>query len=149
MADMEYRDRKSTLLKEIEPVITGLGYSLVDFTDRHSGSNLHIDIVIYRESGITLDDCSLVHRAVLPRMEMLEETRDIYLEVSSPGMSRNIKTVDELIVFSGRRIKILLTDESEWITGRISSADKDSLTLKTKDDTLVVNYDTIRKAKLD
>ncbi len=149
MAAMEYRDRKSTLLEEIEPVIRGLGYSLVDFTEKRSGNNLNAGIVIYRESGITLDDCTLVHRAVLPRIEMMEETHDVYLEVSSPGMSRNIKTVEELIVFSGRRIKVLLTDESEWITGRISSAEKDSLTLKTKDDTLVVNYDTIRKAKLD
>ena len=149
MAAMEYRDRKSTLLKEIEPVITGLGYSLVDFTERRSGNNLHTGIVIYRESGITLDDCSLVHRAVLPRMEMLEENQDVYLEVSSPGMARNIKTVDELIVFSGRRIKVLLIDESEWITGRISLAGKDTLTLKTKDDTLVVAYENIRKAKLD
>ncbi len=146
---MEYRGKKSKLLREIEPVITGLDYSLVDFTCGHHGRNLHVGIVIYKDGGISLEDCSLVHRTIFPRIEMLEETEDIQLEVSSPGTSRTIKSVDEFFIFSGKNVKILLTNESEWLKGRISSADKDFLTLVMKNDTVVVHYNDIRKAKLD
>ncbi len=149
MVVMEYRSRKDRLWVEIEPVITGLGYSLVDFTDKRSRNSLQVDIVIYNERGITLDDCTLVHKTVLPRIEMLEDREDVYLEVSSPGTSRTIKTVDEFAVFTGKTVKVLLTDESEWITGKIVSIEKDALTLKTKDDTFTIDNSDIRKAKLD
>ena len=146
---MEYREKKSKILDEITPVITGLGFSLVGFSERQRGKELHIDIVIYKKNGVTIDDCTLVHRAVFPRIEILEETRDVYLEVSSPGTSRTIKSVDEFFVFSGKNVKVLMVDDSEWIHGKIQNADNDSLTIKTKEDTVNVTYGDIKKAKLD
>ena len=63
---------------------------------------------------IGVDDCSKVHHALLPRLEALLGTEDTYMEVTSPGMDRNIKNAAEFEIFVGTNC--LKTDKiSVWV----------------------------------
>ncbi len=146
---MEFLNIESKLLGEIQPVVEGQGYYLVDFTSGRNDGNLHVSIVIYKEDGITLDDCTRVHKTIFPRIELLEDARNIHLEVSSPGISRNIRHSNEFSVFIGKNVRILTEDDSEWIYGKITSTDKVSISLLTKDGTMNFTYSNIKKAKLE
>lgn len=146
---MEFWDKESKLLNEIQPVIEGQGYSLVDFTSGRNNRKLQVSVVIYKEDGITLDDCTRVHKTISPRIELLEDIRNIHIEVSSPGISRNIRHSNEFPVFIGKNVRILTEGDSEWIYGKITSADKVSISLLTKDGTLNFAYSDIKKAKLE
>ena len=146
---LEKKKRDNSLINSIEPVIEGLGFSLVEFTSHRNRSNLTVNTVIYKESGVNLADCSTVYKTILPRIEVLEDSRDVNLEVSSPGISRNIKTVDEFDIFLGRKVRILKRDDSEWIHGSIESVDDNSVKLNNGKQTVSVSFPDINKAKLE
>ncbi len=146
---MEYLDTENSLFKELKPVINGLGYDIVEFHTRLKEGNLNLSLRIYKPDGVTIDDCTLVHRTIYPRIEIMEEIRDITLEISSPGTSRKIKSLDEFSIFTGRAVSILTIDDTEWIHGTIQTAENETLTVKTKEDTVSIKYSDIKKAKLE
>ena len=80
---------------------------------------------------------------------MLEDSRDVHLEVSSPGISRNIKTTDEFKIFMGRKVKILSNNVSEWIHGSIESVDNNSVNLSIENGNIKIGFADINKAKLE
>ncbi len=145
---MERKNRENSLVNSIEPVVNGLGFSLVEFSSHRNRSNLTINVIIYKESGVNLADCSTVYKTILPRIELVEDTRSVNLEVSSPGLSRNIKTVDEFEIFLGRKVRVLKKDDSEWIHGSIESIENNSVNLNVSKETVSVSFADINKAKL-
>ena len=146
---LERKNRENSLIDSIEPVIKGLGFSLVEFTSSRNRSNLTVNTIIYRESGVNLADCSIVFKTILPRIELLEDSRNINLEVSSPGLSRNLKVVDEFEIFIGRKVRILKKDDSEWIHGNIVSVENNSVNLNVSKKAVIVDFADINKAKLE
>jgi len=151
---LEYRLRQEKLYELIAPVIEGLGHSIVDLRSHMVQNQLHVSLVLYNPSGITVDDCAEVYRTALARIEMSEENRDIHLEVSSPGLGRVLKSAEELEVFHGKGIRILAGGE-DWVSGFLGSVDKGILELLEKDESGELSVKArfpvhdIRKAKLD
>ena len=146
---LERKNRDNSLINSIEPVIEGLGFSLVEFTSHRSRSNLTVHTIIYSKNGVTIDDCSTVFKTIMPRIEVLEDSRDVNLEVSSPGITRNIKTVDEFEIFLGKKVRILKKNDSEWIHGSIESVNDNSVNLNIDKQTVDVSFADINKAKLE
>ena len=116
----------------LESILKGLGFSLIELViSRHRGS-VQIRLVIYNGKSIGTNDCSAVHRAVMPRLELFfgsqvsdEGTRpDIYLEVSSPGIDRLIKDGIEFTNYIGKEVRCYCTDISDWTAGVLESADE-------------------------
>jgi len=146
---LERKNKENDLIESIEQVVKGLGYSLVEFTSHRNRANITVNAIIYKDSGVSLADCSVVYKTILPRIELLEDSRSVNLEVSSPGLSRNIKTVDEFEIFTGRKVKILKKDDSEWIHGSIDSVDNNSVYLNIGKEAVNVDFADINKAKLE
>jgi ribosome maturation factor RimP len=80
---------------------------------------------------------------------VLSDNRDIHLEVSSPGLSRTIKSGREFGLFEGKGVKVLTADTDEWVGGVIATSDEASVTIRTKAGDRTFVYGTIKKAKLD
>lgn len=76
--------------EKLTPIILNLGYELVDveYSKKHSGSSL--TVYIASATGISLDDCEKVHRAIDPILDELNPTGEepYTLNVSSPGLDR-------------------------------------------------------------
>ncbi|MDR0320211.1 MAG: ribosome assembly cofactor RimP [Treponema sp.] len=142
--------------QEIEPVVQplnavleGLGFNLIELTvSRHKGS-VQVRAVIYNGRSIGTDDCSKVHRAIMPRLELLFPQQDIYLEVSSPGIDRLIKDGAEFPHYKGRGVRCYRTDISDWTAGILEDAGENGILIKTKDGVESLSFDIIAKAKLD
>jgi ribosome maturation factor RimP len=124
-------------------------FNLIEFTvSRHKG-NVQIRVVIYRPgTDISVDDCSKAHRSITPRLELAFPGQDILLEVSSPGIERLIKDGDELKYYIGRGVRCYRTDISGWTAGILENAGEQGIVLKTKDESVKLNFDVIAKAKL-
>lgn len=154
---MEFADKKGTYYQLLSPVVEGLGFSIVELTAANRQDGIHISLVIYSPSGVSVKDCERVHRLAAARAEVASDTRDVYFEVSSPGINRNIKSADEFGVFTGRRVKILCEGMSEWLHGVILSADAQNVVIETVETIENKNertekkipYSQIKKAKLD
>lgn len=77
----------------VEKVITDLGYTLWDVTLYKEGPELILEIAIDKDGGVTIDDCSIVTKAIDPIIDELDPIEDEYsLLVSSPGSERELRT---------------------------------------------------------
>ena len=75
-----------------EPLADSLGFFLWDVEYVKEGGRRVLRITIDSEEGITIDDCEKMHRALdtlLDEADPIEEA--YYLEVSSPGIERELK----------------------------------------------------------
>jgi len=135
----------------LQPILKGLGFALIELSvSRHRGS-VQIRVVIYYDGkSIGTDDCSKVHRAIMPRLELIFEGQDISVEVSSPGVDRLIKDESEFAHYLGRKVRCYRTDITEWTAGILESADEKGIDIKTKDGSVIrLDFDVIAKARLN
>ena len=147
---MEFADKNGTYYQLLSPVVEGLGFSIVELTASTRQDGIHISLVIFSPAGVSVKDCERVHRLAAARAEVASDTRDVYFEVSSPGINRNIKHADEFAVFTGRGVKVLCDGMNEWVHGCIMSADAEEVTIETIEKTgKKIPYSQIKKAKLD
>ncbi|MDR2404616.1 MAG: ribosome assembly cofactor RimP [Spirochaetaceae bacterium] len=147
---MRYSPREADpLFDSVEPVIRGLGMSLVNLTLFRGRKRVQIRIVVYKAGTIGVDDCSRVHHAVLPRLELAFPGEDLYVEVSSPGMDRIVKDGYELHHYVGRGLACYRTDISDWTGGLLQSVDPLGIVLKRGTEMVELPYAVIAKAKLD
>jgi ribosome maturation factor RimP len=139
----------SAVKQQLEAVTKGLGFSFIELAvSRHRGS-VQIRAVIYNGNSIGTDDCSTVHRAIMPRLELIFEGQDIYLEVSSPGIDRLIKDGIEFANYVGRGVRCYRTDISDWTAGILESAGEEGIIIKTNEGSVRIEFDIIAKARLD
>jgi ribosome maturation factor RimP len=107
----------------VQEIAGDMGFSVVDFSAERVKGRFHVHCVLHRPGGFNLDDLGEVHSALQPRLEMLLEDDDLYIEFSSPGVERTLKSFYEFTVFVGSGVKILPVEEHDWIVGTIESAD--------------------------
>lgn len=115
---------KNEILDKLVPLIdnTAMRYNLIpleiDFTKENG--KWFLRIFLYKEEGVTLDDCENVSRSLNPFLDELIPVK-FYLEVSSPGLDRKLKSDKEYIIFQGKLINLKLktlvegTDEKQFV----------------------------------
>ena len=133
---------------ECEPLVTGLGYSLVELNVFRRKSSWQVKVVITGPAGVGVDDCAKVHRALVTRLEAVLDSQDVYVEVASPGLDRIIKNAAEFALFTGKSVRIWNTDITDWIQGTVVSSDYNTVLIDTDTERLSIPYSKIAKAKL-
>jgi len=149
------QDPDGQLFFSLEPLIRGLGMSLIELNvfrmkargGRSGGAQVRA--VVYREGVTGVEDCTKVHRAILPRLELAFPGQDIYLEVSSPGIDRLIKDGSEFVHYMGKRINCYRTDISDWTAGILLAADEKKIVLEGNGGEISLPYEIIAKARLN
>ena len=137
------------LVDSLEPVVEGLGMELVELSQSRYRGSLQIRVVVCGRDPVGLESCSRIHQALLPRLELAFPGREVYLEVSSPGIDRLIKDGSEFVHYIGRGIKCYRKDISDWSGGILTAADSAGIILKSGDEEMRLGYERIAKAKLD
>lgn len=140
---------KQWLTSELEDVVRGLGFEIVELNQSVVKGRTHVHLVVYREEGVNVDHCAEIHKTLAPRLELLLDDRDVALQVASPGIDRVIKNMHEFSVFAGRGVRVLRKSSMEWEAGRIEETDERSVTLRTGERRITVEFADIQKAKLD
>ena len=148
----------SALFIDIDSLIGGIGLKTVEATrSDHQGTvTLRVAVAKY-EGEVNTDDLAKAYNLIYPRYSLLLSERDLELEVSSPGMQRNLKDVREFSVFRNRLVRVYSISHSSYLIGRIGDADSESVVLldyeiedtKEKGDSIKLGYDDIAKAKLE
>ena len=126
-----------------------MGYALVELIIARRHGATRVGVVIYRKEGVGVDDCARVSEVLAPRLETVEGIQEVSLEVSSPGIERTLRSQREYAVFTGRGIRALVGDETEWRGGVIDRVEGDTLWLRTGRERKGFALSQIRKARLD
>ena len=137
---------------DCEPIVSGLGYSLVELRIFRTNGTTQVRAVIAHAdpdnpNGIGVNDCAKVHRLLLPRLEVILDNQDIYMEVTSPGTERQIKNAAEFAFFVKKYARVYDTTISDWVAGQIVSADKEQIKLMIDGTEKVIPFTNIAKAK--
>ena len=69
------------------------------------------------------------------------------MELTSPGMERNFKNAAEFSVFIGREVRVWDKTVTDWVSGKIVSADEKSVTLEKDGESQTISFENIAKAK--
>ncbi|MBE6532234.1 MAG: ribosome maturation factor RimP [Ruminococcaceae bacterium] len=124
---------KETVREAIAPTIAELGYDIWDITYQKVGADYHLEITIDSENGINIEDCEKVHRAIDPILDECDPIESFYyLDVSSPGIERELRTEAHILSQIGVKAEAKLyaaKDGRRSIIGIIKSLDGDRLTI--------------------
>ena len=134
----------------IEKLVTQLGYELVDFETVNGGQILRI--FIDKGDLIDIDDCTKVSNHVNNVLSV--ETNYDYerLEVSSPGLDRVIKKLNDFDRFKGQKIKIktrFAIENRKNFKGTLSGTKGESIMIEIDNESLLIDFQNIDKARLD
>ena len=148
---MEHQDpivRDVTAL--ITPVISDLDYELVEVQFKREQHGQVLRIVIYRPSGIGVDDCRQVSREVSHLLEVEDLIKQAFhLEVTSPGLDWKLKSERDFARYRGKKVKIVLIDSAEPLIGLIGEVgDGRRVFIETAGEGQAVSFDQIKRAKL-
>ena len=146
---METSDRERELRTDIFSLVLQLGFQVVELHSAAVKGRLHLDIVIYRPEGVSIDDCAAVHKVIMPRAELILDNRDVAVQVASPGIDRTLKDNREFAVFADRGVQILLRGSNDWVRGIVDSASDHHVTLKSGPHCQSIAFADIQKARLD
>lgn len=109
MAKIE--EKVESLLKE---KIESLGYYLYDVEYLKEGAEYYLRIYIDKETGIDLNDCEKVSNEINDLLDKADFIKEQYfLEVSSPGIERNLKKDKHFEQNIGKRVDVKLFKKDE------------------------------------
>ncbi|MEA4833134.1 Ribosome maturation factor RimP [bioreactor metagenome] len=91
----------------IKDKISSLGYILWDVEYYKEGAYYNLTVTIDSPEGISLSDCEKVTKQIDPILDENDPVPDsYYLEVSSAGLERELKTDDHIRAYIGKEIKL-------------------------------------------
>lgn len=112
----EYEARAEKLL---EPIMEENHFELVDVEYVKEAGNWYLRAYVDKEGGITLDDCELVNRAWSDLMDENDFIPEAYiLEVSSPGLGRQLKKEKDFKRSIGQDVDVKFYQSRKIPTGR-------------------------------
>ena len=134
----------------IEKLVTQLGYELVDFETVNGGQILRI----YIDKGdlIDIEDCTKVSNHVNNVLSVETDYDYERLEVSSPGLDRVIKKLNDFDRFKGEKIKIktrFAIENRKNFKGTLSGIKDESIMIEVDNESLLIDFENIDKARLD
>lgn len=93
----------------LEPILSENKFQMVDVEYVTEGEENYLRIYIDKEGGISLDDCEIVSRAVELKLDEENLIKDPYiLEVSSPGLTRKLKSENDFKFGKGKYVLVML-----------------------------------------
>ncbi|MDH5392211.1 MAG: ribosome maturation factor RimP [Gammaproteobacteria bacterium] len=148
------RQNNDALWAMVEPVVTGLGYELVEIEYlSQDGMNI-LRIYIDQENGITADDCGKVSLQLSALFDVEEPMSARYnLEVSSPGLDRPLRKTSDFERFAGNRVKIKMTmpvgmDNRRNFTGILVGVTADQARIEVDGEEYELPIAAIEKARI-
>jgi ribosome maturation factor RimP len=133
----------------VEPVVTGMGYELVDVQASNGGRLLRL--FIDKPGGVTLDDCAAISRH-LTRVLAVEGIDYERLEVSSPGLDRPLRKEADFVRFAGQKAEIRMrTPDASGrrkFAGVLRGVEAGQVSMELEGQTVQLALDDVDRAKL-
>ena len=133
----------------VEPVVTGMGYELVDVQASSGGGLLRL--FIDKPGGVGLEDCAAVSRQ-LSRVFEVEGIDYERLEVSSPGLDRPLRKGADFARFAGHKAEVRMrtpdaTGRRKFV-GVLKGAAEGRVNLELDGRLVALALDDMERAKL-
>ena len=92
-----------------EPIAEEIGCWIWDVEFVKEGTRKILRITIDSEEGVDIEDCEKLHRAIDPILDESDPIEEqYYLEVSSPGIERELRTLEHIEACEGWNVEVKL-----------------------------------------
>ena len=127
-------------------MVESIGLKLYDTSIVTEGGEVIYRVSVTSANGVSMDDCVEATKLISPLLDITPPVKDEYrLEVSSPGIERKLRTLDNFKNSIGEKVKIQTFDK-EKLRGMIVSVDGASVTIKTSEGERSLDFGQISKA---
>ena len=122
----------------VEPFAKELGLDIWDVRFLKEGADWYLRIFIDKDGGVSIDDCvDLTHAINKPLDEADPIEQAYFLEVSSPGVERDLVRDEHFTAYIGEKIKVKLirpVDGKREFFGVLEGYADGSITMKLEDE---------------
>ncbi|WP_236561850.1 ribosome maturation factor RimP [Streptococcus halichoeri] len=152
---------QQTLIEQVTAVVGPVikaPFELVDIEYGKLGHDYVLSILVDKEGGTTVDDTSDLTELISPLLDTITPDpfpSQYFLEISSPGLERPLKTPESLQQAVGSYINVSLykaIDKSKVFQGDLVAFDGQTLVLdyldKTRHKKVEIPYQSVAKARL-
>lgn len=123
------KEQLRSLKEEFEDDLMDMGYELVDVDFSHDLGMNFLSFFIYKKEGITPDDTTKASKFISEKLDEMDIIKSkYYLDVSSPDLSRPLKTDRDLERNMGQRVELGFFKKingSKTIVGKLNGFDGD------------------------
>lgn len=137
--------------KIVNPFINEMNLSLVDIEYLQESGYWYVRIFIENLNGdLTLEDCSKLSSLIDDKIEELIEHK-FFLEVSSPGIERPLKKIEDYVRFKGQKILLNLKNklnDKKQIKATILDVKENKILFLIDKKEEEINFDEIVKANI-
>lgn len=147
-----------TVTNLVTPIVENHHFELVDVEFTKEGNDWFLRVYIDKEGGIDIDECVMVSEQLSEKLDETDPIEQAYfLEVSSPGAERPLKTEKdwETALANNAYIHVSLyqkVDGEKQFEGVLLSCDHQHITLKirikTRTKEVMIERKNIAKARL-
>ncbi|MFD1037949.1 ribosome maturation factor RimP [Virgibacillus byunsanensis] len=146
----------STTEELLQPILQEKDLDLVDIEYVKEGSNWFLRVYIDKQDGVDISECGQVSEQLSEKLDEADPIPEAYfLEVSSPGVERPLKTKEDFKENVDKNIFVKLyepIDGEKKYEGILKDFTNNMVTIEYKDKTRKKNveipYDKIAKARL-
>ena len=139
----------------VSPILWALGLELVDIVSVGQGARSVVRVYIDKVGGVTVEDCGRAHLAISPALDVADPFPHAYtLEVSSPGLDRAFKRIQDYRRAVGKQVSVKLRQpiDGQWrLAGLLTDVSEQGVTIEVNDRRVerdvVLEFDSIAEAR--
>ncbi len=143
---------KEELKKMVTEIVESEGFEFVEMKLARHGKHHLLRVFADRQDGISLDQCGSLSRTLGRKLEEIDPFGYAYtLEVSSPGLDRQLTTIADFRRRIGENVRIQLKAPIEkklQIEGRLTGVCDDTLVLETRRGAIELPIDQVKSGKI-
>ncbi len=132
----------------IEPILDAQGIELVEMALTGNDRRRMLRVFVDRPEGISIGECAGLSRSLADVLDTHDPIRGSYtLEVSSPGLTRPLRTPRDFQRAAGKHIKIVCKNGSVLV-GALGEAVGSGLIVDVEGEAVALSLDDVAKANL-
>ena len=143
------------LMTTINNLVLKKDFFVLNLRLRQSKSTPNISVIVDSSNTVSVDDCAYVSNVindVLKVDEKFSDYKDFALEVSSPGINRELFTLSDYKKYVGEKVQIKLKKSLNGvknIKAKLIAVDDGFIEISSRNETYTLEFDNIKKANLN
>ena len=142
-------------MSTINDLVLKKDFFVLNLRLRQSKSTPNISVIVDSSKTVSVDDCAYVSNVindVLKVDEKFSDYKDFALEVSSPGINRELFTLSDYKKYVGEKVQIKLKKSLNGvknIKAKLIGVDDGFIEVSSRNETYTLEFDNIKKANLN
>ncbi len=132
---------------DLDLLANEIGLEIYDTEIIKENKNTIFRIFITKNGGVNLDDCEKFSKILSPIFDVEPPVNGEYsLEISSPGLERNLSKISHFLKSIDENVKITLHDKTKFDT-KILKVNGEDIEFLIDGEKKVINFKDIKKAR--